>query len=196
MARRSRIDAEKTRAGLVDAAAELFETRGYKATSIADICAELEITKGALFHHFESKEHLFREVWARLQVEMDTAARDAAIAARDPNDPYAAFLAGCRTYLDFASRRGFQQVVLIDGPSVLSVTSWYKRDHELGIQNVLAGVEYLARQGCLAPNNTVSTAVLLQSALNGAGFALARQADGVTVESVYEAFESLVRSLR
>lgn len=174
----------------------LFQTRGYNDTSIADICAELAITKGALFHHFGSKEELFREVWTRLQVEMDAAAREAAIAARDPNDPYAAFLAGCKTYLDFASQRGFQQVVLIDGPSVLSVTNWYEQDHELGIQNVLSGVEYLASQGQLAPENTLATAVLLQSALNGAGFALARKAKDVTPDSVYRGFESLLRSLR
>ena len=83
MARRSKIDAEKTRQQLIDTAARLFEARGYADTSIAEICAELDMTKGALFHHFRSKEELFREVWTNLQVEMDNQAREAAIAARN-----------------------------------------------------------------------------------------------------------------
>ena len=55
MAKRSKADAEKTRARLIEVAMHLFGTRGYADTSIADICDELDITKGALFHHFKTK---------------------------------------------------------------------------------------------------------------------------------------------
>lgn len=196
MARRSKIDAEKTRLQLIETAARLFEEQGYSATSTAEICAQLDITKGALFHHFRTKEDLFREVWTRLQVEMDDEARKAAIAARSLSDPYAAFLAGCRTYLRYASRRDYQQIVLIDGPSVLDLSGWYESDHDLGNQNVKAGVRYLAKKGQVAPENVEALAVMLQSALNGAGFALARNTPDLTADAVYSAFEVLVRSLR
>lgn len=196
MARRSKIDAEKTRLQLIETAARLFEERGYNGTSTAEICAQLDITKGALFHHFRTKEDLFREVWTRLQVEMDDEARKAAIAARSLTDPYAAFLAGCRTYLHYASRRDYQQIVLIDGPSVLNLSGWYESDHDLGNQNVKAGVRYLVKKGQVAPENVDALAVMLQSALNGAGFALARDTPNLTADAVYAAFEVLVRSLR
>ncbi|MEO0607819.1 MAG: TetR family transcriptional regulator [Pseudomonadota bacterium] len=196
MARRSKIDAEKTRSQLIQTAARLFEDRGYSATSIAEICKHLGITKGALFHHFRTKEELFREVWTRLQVEMDAEARRAALAARSLDDPYAAFLAGCRTYLNYASRRDYQQIVLIDGPSVLNLSGWYESDHDLGNQNVKAGVRYLVKKGQVAPENVDALAIMLQSALNGAGFALARDTPGLTPDGVYAAFEVLVRSLR
>lgn len=196
MARRSKVDAEKTRLQLIEAAARLFETRGYAATSVADICAELDITKGALFHHFKSKEGLFREVWTRLQVKMDHEARVAATAARSLTDPYAAFMAGCRTYLEWASRPDYQQIVLIDGPSVLSMSGWYEGDHDLGIQNVEAGVRFLSKKGLVAPENIEALAIMLQSALNGAGFALARKTPGLTSDIAYSAFEVLVKSLR
>ena len=196
MARRSKIDAEKTRAQLIATAARLFEARGYADTSIADICAELNMTKGALFHHFKSKEELFREVWTNLQVEMDDQAREAAIAARNLADPYAAFLAGCKTYLDYAARRDYQKIVHVEGPAVLNMSGWYESDHDLGIQNVIAGVRYLSKKGLVAPENVDALAIMLQSSLNGAGFALARNTPGVTTESVYNAFEVLVKSLR
>lgn len=196
MARRSKTDAEKTRLQLIQAAARLFETHGYTATAVTDICAELGITKGALFHHFKSKKGLFREVWTRLQVNMDHEARVAATAARSLTDPYAAFLAGCRTYLEWASRSDYQQIVLIDGPSVLNLSGWYEGDHDLGSQNVEAGVRYLSKKGLVAPENIKPMAILLQSALNGAGFALARKTPGMTSEVAYSAFEVLVKSLR
>ena len=196
MARRSKADAEKTREQLIVVAARLFEARGYSETSVADICAELGISKGALFHHFKTKEDLFREIWTRLQVEMDAEARQAAIAARIHTNPYGAFLAGCRVYLKYAMRRDYQKIVLIDGPAVLGMKGWYESDHDLGNQNVLAGVRYLAKKGIIAEDRVEALAVMLQSALNGAGFALAREAEGVTAERVYEAFEALVKSLR
>ncbi|MEL6860807.1 MAG: TetR family transcriptional regulator [Pseudomonadota bacterium] len=196
MARRSKIDAEKTRSKLIETAARLFEARGYADTSITDICAELNMTKGALFHHFRSKEELFREVWTNLQVEMDNQAREAAIAARNLTDPYAAFLAGCRTYLEYTTRRDYQQIVLVDGPSVLNMSGWYESDHDLGNQNVKAGVRYLSKKGFVEPENVDALAIMLQSSLNGAGFALARNTPGLTTERVYAAFEVLVKSLR
>lgn len=197
MARRSKADAEKTRERLLEVATRLYGERGYSETSIADICAELDITKGALFHHFKSKVELFREVWTRLQVEMDSEARAAAIAARSLTDPYAAFMAGSRTYLKYVARKDFQQIVLIDGPYVLGLRGWYESDHDLGIQNVTAGVRYLSKKGLVAPENVEPIAIMLQSALNGAGFSLLRgDEDGASSEDFYKAFETLVKSLR
>lgn len=196
MGRRSKSDAEETRERLIAAAKQRFTRDGYAATSINDICHDLEITKGALFHHFKSKQDLFTEIWTRLQVEMDQEARKAAIAARSLTDPYSAFLAGCRVYLEHAARRDYQTIVLVDGPSVIGLKGWYEQDHDLGTDNVKAGVRYLAKKGIVAPQRVDALAVMLQNALNGAGFALAREDEGITAEGVYDAFEILVKSIR
>lgn len=196
MVKRSRADAEKTREDLIEAATKRFETHGYAEASINDICEDLGITKGALFHHFKTKKELFLEVWTRLQVAMDSAAREAAIAARSLTDPYSAFLAGCRVYLKFAMRRDYQKIVLVDGPAVLSIQGWYESDHDLGIQNVQAGIQYLAKKGIVAEHRVAPLAVMLLSALNGAGFALARNDENVTADGIYDAFEAMVKSLR
>ena len=196
MARRSKADAEKTREQLMDVATWLFESKGYADTSVNEICEALDITKGALFHHFKSKEGLFLAVWTRLQTEMDNEARAAAIAARSRTDPYSAFLAGCRVYLKHATRREYQKIVLVDGPAILGIQGWYERDHDLGTQNVHAGVRYLSKKGIVAEHRVDALAVMLQSALNGAGFALSREEEGVSAESVYDAFEKIVKALR
>ena len=43
---------------ILAAAVELFITHGYDATSVAAVAERLGLTKSALYHHYESKEHL------------------------------------------------------------------------------------------------------------------------------------------
>ncbi|WP_027468246.1 TetR/AcrR family transcriptional regulator [Deefgea rivuli] len=43
---------------LVDVATALFRQKGYSATSVSDIVAACGISKGSLYHHFDSKEAL------------------------------------------------------------------------------------------------------------------------------------------
>jgi AcrR family transcriptional regulator len=50
---------EETRTKILDSAAKLFSTRGFGAASVDEICAEAGISKGAFYHHFESKQALF-----------------------------------------------------------------------------------------------------------------------------------------
>lgn len=50
--------AQRTRRVLLCAAAQRFEVEGYHATSLADILSDTGLTKGALYHHFDSKHRL------------------------------------------------------------------------------------------------------------------------------------------
>ena len=43
---------------ILDRSGVLFNTQGYKATSISDITASTGLTKGAIYRHFRSKEDL------------------------------------------------------------------------------------------------------------------------------------------
>jgi TetR/AcrR family transcriptional repressor of nem operon len=43
---------------LLDAAVLVVRQKGYAATSVDDLCEAAGVTKGAFFHHFESKEDL------------------------------------------------------------------------------------------------------------------------------------------
>jgi TetR/AcrR family transcriptional regulator, transcriptional repressor for nem operon len=46
------------RTKLLDAAIKLVRMKGFAATSVDDLCREAGVTKGAFFHHFETKEAL------------------------------------------------------------------------------------------------------------------------------------------
>ena len=54
-AAQAKIDA---RTRLLDAAMHVIRAQGYAATSVDDICREAGLSKGAFFHHFESKDDL------------------------------------------------------------------------------------------------------------------------------------------
>lgn len=49
---------------ILEAATKLFLQRSYDAVSIKDITEAVGVTKGALYHHFSSKEELLGEVIA------------------------------------------------------------------------------------------------------------------------------------
>ena len=57
---------EETRSRILGSAIKLFSARGFNAASVADICKDAGISKGAFYHHFESKQALFLallDVW-------------------------------------------------------------------------------------------------------------------------------------
>ncbi|WP_420078045.1 ScbR family autoregulator-binding transcription factor [Streptomyces sp. JL4002] len=60
MARQER--AVRTRRAILEAAAAVFDERGYDAATIADILSRAGVTKGALYFHFSSKQELAQGV--------------------------------------------------------------------------------------------------------------------------------------
>ncbi len=73
---------ERTRRALLEAAVELFETRGYDETTVADIAAAAEVGTRTFFNYFASKEELlFPEPDERVRMAV------AAIASRRVGEP-------------------------------------------------------------------------------------------------------------
>lgn len=53
---------ERRRQEILYAALELFVTKGYAATKITDIAKSANMSRGLMFHYFESKEKLYEEL--------------------------------------------------------------------------------------------------------------------------------------
>lgn len=69
--------ADRTRRTIMKAAAEIFEARGYLGTSLQEVVASRDVSKGALYFHFSSKEQLAsaiileqRDLLTRLAAEL------------------------------------------------------------------------------------------------------------------------------
>ncbi|MBR0794529.1 TetR/AcrR family transcriptional regulator [Bradyrhizobium jicamae] len=70
----------KTR--ILDATMLVFRRHGFRRSSIEQVAEAANLTRQALYHHFESKEALFRAVIERVH-ESAIAAEDAAVAATE-----------------------------------------------------------------------------------------------------------------
>jgi AcrR family transcriptional regulator len=82
-AKRSRKGRE-TRARLIDAAKQVFERDGFLDARITDIAEQANLSHGAFYHYFDSKEQIFREV-AEAQEERLTAPPVGAPGSRPPD---------------------------------------------------------------------------------------------------------------
>ena len=72
------------RAEICRTAAQIFQERGYDATSVSDIARALGITKAGLYHYFESKEALLFEITA---YGLDRVRDDVILQVRGIRDP-------------------------------------------------------------------------------------------------------------
>jgi AcrR family transcriptional regulator len=117
VARRTQAErTEATTAALVDAARDLFARDGYDATSLDAVAARAGVTKGAVYHHFDGKRQLFEAVFSR---EVERVGTPLAAAYTRKKDPWDAFGAGCRAFLDECLDPGLQRIVLLDASAAI-----------------------------------------------------------------------------
>ena len=62
---------ERTRRGLIEAAAEVFAERGFHAASLAEVAARAGLTTGAVYSNFRGKEDLFFAVIREMALPLD-----------------------------------------------------------------------------------------------------------------------------
>lgn len=107
---------DSTRSSILVAARTLFAKTGYSNTSIQDILDAADISRGALYHHFKTKEDIFAVVFLTTSAD---AVREAGNRIPAGSSPRASLIAGCVAWLDVVGEREFGQILLIDGPLAL-----------------------------------------------------------------------------
>ena len=100
-----------TRKEIVSSALHLFAERGFASASIADIAEAADITKGAIYWHFDSKDALFKAILDQIRRDWQNAVRDPLAKEPDPLrkiellfDQYAMFLKRDREVCFFLQR--------------------------------------------------------------------------------------------
>lgn len=74
------------RGKLLNAAARLFEEKGYARTTVRDIAAEVGILSGSIFHHFANKEDILCCVMQEVTVYARARMQEAVTAAETPQE--------------------------------------------------------------------------------------------------------------
>ncbi|HEY3190415.1 MAG TPA: TetR/AcrR family transcriptional regulator, partial [Solirubrobacteraceae bacterium] len=135
---------EATRQQLLKIARRLFATRGYAESSIAEIVERANVTRGALYHHFESKQDVFRAVYEDIQRELAESFYQAAM--RQPNVGKRLEV-GCEAFLDACLDRGLQRIVLVDSPSVLGWDYWHEIDEKYSLGHMQDALKAAMKEG-------------------------------------------------
>jgi AcrR family transcriptional regulator len=117
---------EATVGAILAAARKLFAAEGFDAVSIDDIAARAGVAKGAVYHHFESKEAIFTRVLEAVQAEI--AAQPAPSSLRKIADPLDRMAAAILGYLNSATEPAIKRILLIDGPAVIGWRKWREID--------------------------------------------------------------------
>ena len=126
-----------TRGRILEVATELFTKQGFEAASVEAVLKASGVSRGALYHHFASKEALFaatlEDVEARVAERLAKAGQGAAT-------PFDALLAGCGAWLELATDPQVRQIVLKDAPSVVGWAAWRELDAKYALGLLKAGV--------------------------------------------------------
>jgi AcrR family transcriptional regulator len=107
---------ETTRAALLAAARELFAERGFADTGREDIAERAGVTRGALYHHFESKAAVAVAVLDALNDEL---VERVVAAASTTDDPREQLRRSAHAYVEACAEPSVARV-LLDAPLVLS----------------------------------------------------------------------------
>jgi len=162
---------QATRQQIVVVATDLFARHGYEGTSIEAVLAASEVSRGALYHHFASKEALFEAVLER--VEQGIAKRIVAAASVGP-DAVGRLRAGCLAWLRIAEDPTAQQIALIDAPSVVGWQKWREIDGRCAFGLLKGALAAVAAEGRIRPELVEVLAHMLLAALLELALVIAR----------------------
>ena len=104
-----------TRATLIAVACELYGKKGFQDTSLDEVVAKTKVTKGALYHHFQGKDDLFKAVYEQVQTEVS----DKVVAEFLRPDPWDALQMGCELWIDAHLDPAVQRIAIRDARAVL-----------------------------------------------------------------------------
>jgi AcrR family transcriptional regulator len=160
---------EATRASLVEQATSLFASRGYAGTSLEDVAAASQVTRGAVYHHFDGKIALFEAV---LEEQEKQAEAQISAAATDP-DPWDAALLALDAYLTKCCDPVYARLVWQEGPLALGWHRWREFEEKYAYGFVERFVRSLMDAGYLCGDRAETLVRFSFWILGGAGLAVA-----------------------
>src|SRR5262249_16229814 len=164
----------QTRRNLEQVARKLFASRGFANVSAEEIVAAADVTRGALYHHYDGKEGLFEAVVDALMQDVHAKLAKSATGA---SDPLQAIERGIGAFLKVVADRTVHSILLADAAAGLGWPKWRERDAKYGfglLRQALAG----AMQADLVRKQNVDVLThILLGALTETAMVVARSND-------------------
>jgi AcrR family transcriptional regulator len=160
---------EATRAALLGEATTLFAERGYAGTSLEDVASASQVTRGAVYHHFASKQALFEAV---LYAQEERATAEV-LAAATAEDPWNAAMLALDAFLVQCCDPTYGRLVWLEGPAALGWHRWRECEEKYAYGLVERFIRDLIEAGYLEDRATDSLVRFSFWMLGGAGLTLA-----------------------
>jgi AcrR family transcriptional regulator len=167
---------EATRGAILTAAGSLFADAGFTATSVDDIARTAGVAKGAVYHHFPSKEAVFEAVFEAASHSLIGPVIQAAMAAPDELDSIAV---GSEAYFRACADPAFERIILRDGPAVLGWQRWREIDARHFGGMIPMSLKAAIRDGLMAEQPVEPLGRLLTGAVTEAAVACAAADDPI-----------------
>jgi AcrR family transcriptional regulator len=166
--------AEDTRQRVVAAARRLFAEQGYFETGTTEIVDAAGVgTRGALYHHFESKQALFLAVFEA--IEVDLVAKVGVTVSGDTR--LERLERALSAFLDASLDPEVRRVMLIDGPAVLGWAGWREIEARYGLGAIRQMVGDGIAEGSIVEVDENAMAHLLLSVIDEAALFIAHADD-------------------
>ena len=165
---------EATRAALLAAATRRFAEHGFAGTALEDIAADIQATRGAIYHHFAGKGALFEAVFEQLETE---ATKLCAAAAARAADPRSAAIAALDAFLDRCCDPVYGRIVCLEAPIALGWPRWQEAEEQFAYGLVEQLIKALVEAGEIEDRPLETTTRLVFGMLGTAGVALAEASD-------------------
>lgn len=166
--------AASTRAKIIAVARRLFATRGYAGTSTEAVLEESQVSRGALYHHFENKEALFAAVMEAVETDVTAVT---AKARGGVTDPVEALRRAFNAFLDLACETEVRQIILMDAHSVLGWQKWREIEERYGLGGLKLAMKAIAATGRIPEDMVDTFAHILLASLIETAFLVARSPD-------------------
>ena len=160
-----------TKQRLERVARDLFAKQGFAEVSAEELVAKAQVTRGALYHHYNGKEGLLAAVVEALMQELhETIVRESA----GLTDTVEALERGMAVFLNVCSQPGVQRILLIDAPAVLGWAQWREMDAKYGFGLIKQALTAAMKAGALRRQDVGLLAHILLGALTEAAMVIAR----------------------
>jgi AcrR family transcriptional regulator len=176
---------------ILDAAAQVFSTKGYHGTLVDDIAAEAETSKGGVYFHFPNKQAIFMALLDRLANLLRERVEEAVTRERDPLGRAEVAL---RVVLEtFGGHRRLARLFMVEalgaGPEFNTRLLQIRADFA---DLIRVHLDEAVAQGAIKPIDTTTAATAWFGAVNELVTQWALSEDRARLEDVYPTIRALL----
>ncbi|MFE3448818.1 TetR family transcriptional regulator [Nonomuraea sp. NPDC059194] len=188
--------AQATRSALLEAATRRFAEHGFAGTALEDVAADIQASRGAVYHHFANKTALFEAVVEELETEM---VRQVIESGAQAAGTWEAAMAATERFLDHCCDPDYGRVVWQEAPIALGWRRWKECEEKYAYGLIEQLIKALVDDGELPPLPVEPMTRITFHILGAAGMALAEapEADKPRVRAEYStAIRQLLAGVR